>query len=66
MFGLGVLIAVVLCVCRLMLSAFVNAWLISGTSIPGLEIKEQLKLRLGFGVVVDSEIWNSLIAGLFG
>lgn len=45
-----------------MVSAFINACLISETSVAGLKIEE----KLGFNRVLSVHFMNSLIAGSFG
>jgi hypothetical protein len=52
--------------CRLMVSAFINEYLISSTCNLLFGIEEKLEQKLGFNLVLDNSLMNNLIAGSFG
>lgn len=49
-----------------MVSAFINAYLISEISSEGLEIEETVEPRLTFDIAADTYLRNSFCAGLLG
>ncbi len=51
---------------RLMVSAVINEYLISGTCGLPFKTEKKLEQKLGFNIVIVSNLMNDLIAGSFG
>lgn len=51
---------------KLMVSAFINEYLIPGTCKPVFELLKKLELRIGLDIVVSTCLLNNPIAGSFG